>query len=297
MDELPTPITRSEKFLAKAAGADVTLPDPITREEVYLNAIANNGGGGGGGSDLPAVTSADNGDLLGVVNGAWSKTDPPYSVTETMQTVIALQSVTTTASAYGNVAMLDGDLSPVAAGATCVITFNGTDYTLIAGDYEGLGVYLGEIDPESQGLPWSFANYPFFITTLDGTLILLAETAGTYTVAVTATVKTVTPTNDFTQAVKTVTGAPTVRIVNLAYADDTYKADQDYDTIIGWMQAGDIVLMHDNLTYAVAEYHNTIEWVDLIYMAATVPYLSLISYQMQFDGTITVTTHKINFDT
>lgn len=33
-------------------------------------------GGGGGGSDLPAVTAADNGDVLTVVNGAWDKAAP-----------------------------------------------------------------------------------------------------------------------------------------------------------------------------------------------------------------------------
>lgn len=255
--------------------------------------------GGGGGSDLPPVTSADNGDLLGVVNGTWNKTDPPYSVTETTQTIIALQNATTTASGgYGNISMLDGNLSPVAAGDTCVITFNGTDYTLIAGSggLPGLGVYLGEIDPESQGLPWTFANYPFFITTLEGTPALFTETAGTYAIAVTATVKTVTPTNDFTRAVKAITGAPTVRVVNLIYADDTITADQDYDTIISWMSVGDIVLMHDNITYVVAQYHNTIEWVCPIYMTTNgAPYLSLISYQMQFDGTVTVDTQRIDF--
>lgn len=42
---------------------------------------------GGGGSDLPDVTSVDNGKILGVVNGAWNKMDAPsggvdYSTTE-----------------------------------------------------------------------------------------------------------------------------------------------------------------------------------------------------------------------
>lgn len=35
--------------------------------------------GGGGGSGLPAVTSSDNGKVLGVVNGEWAKTDVPYT--------------------------------------------------------------------------------------------------------------------------------------------------------------------------------------------------------------------------
>lgn len=48
-----TPITRKEKYLAKAGGQEVTLPPyPITREEMYLEKIAN--GGGGSSSDYAA---------------------------------------------------------------------------------------------------------------------------------------------------------------------------------------------------------------------------------------------------
>ena len=47
---VPDPITRQEQFLNAAATGDTSgLPDPITREEVYLDAIARNGSGGGGG--------------------------------------------------------------------------------------------------------------------------------------------------------------------------------------------------------------------------------------------------------
>ena len=46
-NELPNPITRDEKYLAKAAGVEVDIPTPITREEHYLNAIAEGGGGSG----------------------------------------------------------------------------------------------------------------------------------------------------------------------------------------------------------------------------------------------------------
>lgn len=49
-----TPITRKEKFLAKAAGMDVETPEPITREEIFLAKIqggsGGDGGSGGGGS-------------------------------------------------------------------------------------------------------------------------------------------------------------------------------------------------------------------------------------------------------
>lgn len=62
--------TRTEQYLNGILnGTDV--PDPYTREEQLLYEIAKNGGGGG--SDLPAVTSADNGKVLKVINGAWDK--------------------------------------------------------------------------------------------------------------------------------------------------------------------------------------------------------------------------------
>ena len=42
------PLARREKYLAKAAGQEVTLPETdLTREEMYLRAIAEGGGGGG----------------------------------------------------------------------------------------------------------------------------------------------------------------------------------------------------------------------------------------------------------
>lgn len=58
-DELPEPKSRKESYLAKAAGMDVTIPEkPESREEQYLNAIAEGGGGGGGGtSDFNELTN------------------------------------------------------------------------------------------------------------------------------------------------------------------------------------------------------------------------------------------------
>lgn len=49
-----TPITRKERYLAKAGGQEATLPPyPITREERYLEKIAN----GGGTSDYTDLTN------------------------------------------------------------------------------------------------------------------------------------------------------------------------------------------------------------------------------------------------
>ena len=51
------PITREETYLAAAAGQSVETPEPITRKEMFLDAIAKSGGGGGGGGG--AVYYAD----------------------------------------------------------------------------------------------------------------------------------------------------------------------------------------------------------------------------------------------
>lgn len=48
------PITREETFLAKAAGQNVDVPEPVTRKEQFLKAIAENGGSGGG-DETPGV--------------------------------------------------------------------------------------------------------------------------------------------------------------------------------------------------------------------------------------------------
>lgn len=42
------PITREEKFLAKAGGEDIGELKPITRKEKFLNRLAGSSGGGGG---------------------------------------------------------------------------------------------------------------------------------------------------------------------------------------------------------------------------------------------------------
>ena len=51
-----------------------------------LNEAANNGSIGGGGSDLPEVTSSDNGDVLTVVEGEWNKAAIPSQLPEVEST-------------------------------------------------------------------------------------------------------------------------------------------------------------------------------------------------------------------
>lgn len=59
------PLTRKEFFMAKAAGQSVPDLEPITREEYFLNQIAENGGGGG----LPPIEEGDDGKVLTVDDG------------------------------------------------------------------------------------------------------------------------------------------------------------------------------------------------------------------------------------
>ena len=49
------PVTRIELFMAAAAGRDIALPEPVTREEMFLKKIAE-GSGGGGGVNIASAT-------------------------------------------------------------------------------------------------------------------------------------------------------------------------------------------------------------------------------------------------
>lgn len=53
------PITREEKYLAKAAGQSVEVPEPITRKEMFLDAVAKRGGGSSGGGAQPDWNAND----------------------------------------------------------------------------------------------------------------------------------------------------------------------------------------------------------------------------------------------
>lgn len=51
------PLTRTEQYLAKIAGQDVAIPNvPLTRMERYLDYIAENGGGGGNPNTQQTIT-------------------------------------------------------------------------------------------------------------------------------------------------------------------------------------------------------------------------------------------------
>ena len=65
------------KALYDALGGTLSdIPDGATNADVIEAIAAQIDEGGGGGSELPAVTSDDNGDVLTVVEGAWAKAAP-----------------------------------------------------------------------------------------------------------------------------------------------------------------------------------------------------------------------------
>lgn len=69
------------KWVYASLGGDITTLAAVNNITEILNAIAaldtvQKINSGGGGSELPAVTTDDNGDVLTVVEGAWAKAAP-----------------------------------------------------------------------------------------------------------------------------------------------------------------------------------------------------------------------------
>ena len=61
------PITREEKYLAKAAGQSVEVPEPITRKEMFLDAVAKSGGGSSGGGGTADLTDEEYATLVALL--------------------------------------------------------------------------------------------------------------------------------------------------------------------------------------------------------------------------------------
>lgn len=71
--------TFTVKFAGYTYVGSADLADPDVLAGITAIEFANQSGGG----NLPAVTDADNGKVLAVVNGTWDKSDVPYTATTT----------------------------------------------------------------------------------------------------------------------------------------------------------------------------------------------------------------------
>ena len=69
-DQLPLPYLAEDFYLAKMAGLDVKLPDPLYTSDYYLKYLAENRGSGGSGSGIASDVAYDNTALANVDNVA-----------------------------------------------------------------------------------------------------------------------------------------------------------------------------------------------------------------------------------
>lgn len=134
------PITRKETFLAKAGGQSVSTPKPITREEMFLQRIAENGGTGGGASSWNDLTDR-----------------PFYSEPGEVlpETTVEID------PEMGMAALPD---MAIHAGDECTIKYNGTEYVCKCVDMGDGALALGnwgvldEENPVDTGEPFVLAK-------------------------------------------------------------------------------------------------------------------------------------------
>lgn len=163
-EEHMQPITREEKFLAKAAGMDVGTLKPITRKEMFLSQISGGGNGGGSGADL---LNAD-----GIIKQEVLPDGFPYESTE-MTYVLPV----TTVDVENNGGQIPiPNIIDFEIGKTYTVTWDTTDYDgnvskktyeCIAQSVENNGVSaptIGNIGAlmggESTGEPFVFLTVP-----------------------------------------------------------------------------------------------------------------------------------------
>jgi len=123
-----TYITREEKYLANMAGNGEPYPDPITRYEHYLAAIADRIDNGGGSAEVKA------GALINTVSGASVSFVPDETVNKLMQVIVEL---TPTQSGSGDPSPTN--VRPFNNVAQVSVYVSGEDTS----DYETITVNLG----------------------------------------------------------------------------------------------------------------------------------------------------------
>lgn len=202
--------------------------------------------------DLPEVTSADNGDVLTVVNGAWAKADPPsglpdmtsaslgdvLSVANTYDTGTLLpeQTITVTALQTEYFPTTDPEIMNLKAGDEVTVYMNGSSYdvTVTADAYGGkiitvetetvdfkLFLYEG-YNPEAR-FEKNYESVPGDYTIkIDGPVVSGKEAAWKYTGAL---------------------------IVNAEYDDNAWVPDKTYAEVESCIKAGRNVILNLNNFY------------------------------------------------
>ncbi|MBO5716132.1 MAG: hypothetical protein J6S23_07075 [Clostridia bacterium] len=112
------PITRKEKFLAKAGGQSVEELKPITREEMFLSKIVGGGSGGG-------------------VQPDWNQNDPTAAdyVKNRTHWVEGSEERSFEVAAMSPTAL--AEISAFSVGDTVTVKVDGTEYSLVAFDDDG----------------------------------------------------------------------------------------------------------------------------------------------------------------
>lgn len=151
------------------------LPEPISKEDIYLKYIAENclNGGGGGGGDIPLPVSIENGGTGGITAEEartnlelYSKTEIDTKLNETVPITRGGTGATDTTNARTNLDVYSKTEVDSKANETVPITRGGTGATNVTGARTNLDIYSkSEVDDIRNNIPESLDVKVISLTT------------------------------------------------------------------------------------------------------------------------------------